>query len=253
MRTLTGAAPLRTPRFVVVVERRRSRVRPASYEHPYVVRLTHWISAVSIAVMILSGIEIFRAFPSFGAKIPEHDLARVPASLGLGGWLGGGLQWHLTFMWPLMASGVAYLAYQIGSGNYRQVLFTRRDLAGVWPMVRYYCRLGPRPRQKDSYNPLQRLAYTSAILLGALAVVTGLALWKPVQLSLLLLLLGGFGWARVWHFAAMLGLVAFIAAHLVMVALHGWNNLSSMLTGWKRGPAGYQYGTKGGRHAGTHL
>ena len=214
----------------------KTRLRAVLYEHPYLVRLTHWLSAIAITVMIFSGIEIFWAFPNFGAKIPQHDLLKAPTWLGLGGWLGGALQWHLTFMWPLIVSGVVYVAYQIWSGNYRQVIFAPKDIGGVWPMARHYFLFGPKPELKESYNPLQKLAYTSAILFGAVAVITGLVLYKPVQLSALAWLMGGFGFVRIWHFAAMLGLVSFIPGHLVMVALHGWSNFYSMLIGWKKDP-----------------
>ena len=107
----------------------------AVYEHPLPVRICHWLNAISLFVMVGSGLQIFRAFPSFGAKIPQKDLLNWPKSFAIGGWLGGALQWHLTFMWIYIATGVIYLGYQIFSGNYRQVLFTPRDIPGVWPMV----------------------------------------------------------------------------------------------------------------------
>ena len=103
-------------------------------------------------------------------------------------------------------------------------------------MARHYFLFGPKPSMDMAYNPLQKLAYTSTILLGVLSTVSGMALYKPVQFGWLVWLLGGFGLARVWHFIAMCGFVAFIPGHLVMVGLHGWNNFYSMLTGWKREP-----------------
>ncbi len=93
----------------------------AAYEHPLVVRVCHWFNAISLFVMVGSGLQIFRAFPSFGAKIPQKDLLNWPKAFAIGGWLGGALQWHLTFMWIYIATGVIYLGYQIFSGNYRQV------------------------------------------------------------------------------------------------------------------------------------
>ncbi len=74
--------------------------------------------------------QIFRAFPSFGAKIPQKDLLHWPKAFALGGWLGGALQWHLTFMWIYIATGLLYIGYQVFSGNYKQVLFVRRDHPG---------------------------------------------------------------------------------------------------------------------------
>jgi thiosulfate reductase cytochrome b subunit len=100
-------------------------------------------------------------------------------------------------------------------------------------MIRHYVLFGPKPPQHETYNPLQKLAYTTAIGLGALIVMTGLALYKPVQLSWLVGALGGFRLARVWHFTAMCGLVAFIPGHLIMVVLHGWSNARSMVVGFK--------------------
>jgi Ni/Fe-hydrogenase b-type cytochrome subunit len=200
-------------------------------EHPAVVRFCHWASALAIVIMIMSGLQIFAAFPSFGDKIPERDLFIPPAAITLGGWLSAGLQWHLTFAWVLVAAGVAYVAYQVISGNYRQVLFVRRDIPGVWPMVRHYFLFGPKPPQDATYNPLQKLAYTTALAFGAILMVTGFALYKPVQLSPLVTMLGGFRLVRVWHFAAMCGLLAFIPGHIVMVAIHGWKNFASMWTG----------------------
>lgn len=208
----------------------------AVYEHSWVVRFTHWVNAIALFVMVGSGFQIFRAFPSFGAKIPQTDLLNWPKAFALGGWLGGALQWHLTFMWIYIATGIFYIAYQIFSGNYRQVLFSRSDLPGLWPMARHYFFFGAKPPATEAYNPLQKLAYTSAIVVGILTVLTGFAVWKPVQFSWLAWLMGGFHLARVWHFLTMWAILFFVLGHLVMVVLHGWSNFVSMLTGWKVDP-----------------
>ncbi len=221
---------------ITIENEKTGEVTEAVYEHPFVVRLCHWVNAVSLFVLVGSGLQIFRAFPSFGAKIPQKDLINWPKSLAIGGWLGGALQWHLTFMWIYIASGLLYLGYQVFSGNYKQILFLRRDIAGIWPMVRHYFFFGPKPPEREAYNALQKQAYTSAIILGALSVMTGLAIWKPVQFSWLAWMMGGFHWARLLHFIVMRALLAFVFGHLVMVALHGWNNFVSILTGWKKNP-----------------
>ena len=208
----------------------------AAYEHPFLVRLCHWINSVSLLVLIASGLRIFRAFPSFGPKIPQVDLVNIPKQLTLGGWLGGALQWHFTFIWIYMVTGALYIAYEIFSRNYRQVLFMPRDIRGVWPMAKHYFFFGRKPELNEPYNPLQKLAYTSAIGLGVLSVLTGLVLYRPVQFSFLAVLMGGFHYARIWHFAVMVGFLSFIGGHLVMVLLHGWNNFVSMLSGWKKNP-----------------
>jgi thiosulfate reductase cytochrome b subunit len=89
---------------------------------------------------------------------------------------------------------------------------------------------------REAYNPLQKQAYTAAIILGVLSVVTGFAVWKPVQFSWLAWMMGGFHYARIWHFAVMWAILFFVLGHMVMVILHGWNNFLSMLTGWKKDP-----------------
>jgi len=206
------------------------------YEHTAIVRVCHWLTAISLPVLTFSGVEILRAFPSFGSKVPQVNAINLPPSVGLGGWLGGALQWHFTFMWLFAAAGLFYVGHQLSSGRWRQVLCTIADVGGVWPMIRHYFFFGPKPRQTPTYNPLQKLAYSTTIILSAVSLLSGLALYKPVQLHWLVVLFGGFRLARVWHFAAMCGFLAFVPGYLIMVALHGWNNLNSMLTGWKRDP-----------------
>src|ERR1700693_5590935 len=122
-----------------------------------------------------SGLHALRPVPSCGAKIPQKDLLNWPKAFALGGWLGGGLQWHLTLAWIYIGTGLFYLCYQIFSGNYRQVLFTPGDIRGVWPMVHYYFFFGSKPVAREVYNPLQKMAYTSALGLGFLSVATGIA------------------------------------------------------------------------------
>lgn len=212
---------------------RRGRRRRAIFEHPTAVRLAHWAIALAVPLLALSGLEIFSAFPNFGAKIPQRDLVELPMWLGLGGWLGGALQWHFTFVWLFSGAGLAYADYQLASGNWRQVVVARRDFAGVVPMLRHYLRRTPEPDYAGPYNPLQKLAYTTVLGAGLLAFVSGFALWKPVQLAWVVALAGGFRLLRLWHFLAMCGLVAFVPGHLVMVALHGWGNFRSMWTGFK--------------------
>ena len=211
--------------------------RRPTYEHPWAVRFAHWVNAVTITVLTLSGLQIFNAFPSFGAKVPQEDLiTAVPQAITIGGWLGGALQWHFTFMWIFMGAGLLYVVYQVASGHYRTVLFVPGDVRHVWPMARHYFLFGPKPPATAQYNGLQKLAYTSALTFGALSMLTGLVMYKPVQLSTLGVVFGGYDGARLVHFLAMCGLLSFIPGHLVMVALHGWDNFASMFTGWKHKP-----------------
>ena len=94
----------------VAIENKKTGERTtARYEHPYVVRFCHWLNTVSLFVMAGSGLQIFRAFPSFGAKIPQKDLLDWPKAFAIGGWLAGALQWHLTFALIYIATGLVYI------------------------------------------------------------------------------------------------------------------------------------------------
>ncbi len=144
-------------RALTIEDTKTGEAKQAFYEHPFIVRFCHWVNAIALFVLVGSGLQIFRAFPSFGAKIPQKDLIHWPKSLAIGGWLGGALQWHLTFMWIYIATGLVYLGYQIFSGNYKQVLFVSSDVPGVWPMARYYFFFGPKPRARGAYNPCRSM------------------------------------------------------------------------------------------------
>jgi thiosulfate reductase cytochrome b subunit len=208
----------------------------AVQEHSWVVRFTHWLNAISLVAMTMSGLQIYMAFPSFGAKIPQENFLYFPEAMRLGGWLGGALQWHLSFAWIFTLTGVAYVVHLIVGGKWRKVILLPREFRGVWPMVRHYFLFKPKPEQLEPYNPLQKLAYTSTIIFGVVSVVTGILLFQPTQFAFVVKLLGGFGLIRIYHFVAMIGFLAFVPGHLLMVALHGWSNFYSMLTGWKREP-----------------
>jgi thiosulfate reductase cytochrome b subunit len=153
------------------------------------VRFVHWTNAVAISVLVTSGL--------------QKTLIDIPAALALGGWLGGALQWHFTFTWIFAGGGLLYAISQFASGHYRVVLFIPRDVPGVWPMARYYFLFGPKPAARGPYNPLQKLACTSAIAFGALSLLTGMVMFKPAQFSALALLFGGCHNARVIHFLSM--------------------------------------------------
>jgi Ni/Fe-hydrogenase b-type cytochrome subunit len=214
----------------------RGEQRKAAYEHSLAIRVAHWLNAIALFVMAGSGLRIYLAFPAFGDKLPPHDFIRFPARYTIGGWLAGALQWHFTFTWLFVGTGLFYLLYQLVTGNWRQVMFAPRDVAGVWPMFRHYFLFGPKPRQTESYNSLQKLAYTATIILGVLSTLTGLVLYKSAQLSFLVPLLGGYRSVRILHFLALVGFLGFVPGHLVMVVVHGWNNFQSMLTGWNFKP-----------------
>jgi thiosulfate reductase cytochrome b subunit len=182
--------------------------RPAI--HPLYVRVTHWINAVAMLIMIGSGWQIYNASPLFPFTFPD--------SLTLGGWLAGGLLWHFAAMWLLVANGIAYLVVGLVTGRLRERLLP------VWPrQVLHDLRAALTGRLSHAdlavYNAVQKAAYLGVLLAGVVIVASGLALWKPVQLWWLAALLGGYESARLVHFLAMAAIVTFLAIHVVMALL----------------------------------
>ncbi|WP_321917966.1 MULTISPECIES: cytochrome b/b6 domain-containing protein [unclassified Paraburkholderia] len=177
---------------------------------PLWVRTTHWINAVAVVLMVTSGWQIYDASPVF-ARLT------FPASVTLGGWLGGALQWHFAIMWLLVANYLVYMFLNILSKRlWRKLLPIRpgalaRDLSAA---------LRGKLKHEDlaRYNAVQKLAYVVVIADIAIVILSGLAVWKSVQFPLLRTLMGGYDNARVVHFFAMSILVAFFVVHVVMVA-----------------------------------
>ena len=178
--------------------------------HPLPVRITHWINALAILVMVLSGWKIYNASPLFGFSFPD--------SWTLGGWLGGALQWHFAAMWLLALNGMIYLAYGIFSGHLRHRMFPITPGAMLRDVLN---ALRGRLAHDDLsvYNAAQKAAYLGAILLGVGLILSGLAIWKPVQLYWLASLMGDYEGARLLHFFCMAGIVLFVLVHVAMVIL----------------------------------
>lgn len=208
--------------------------------HHWIVRVTHWSAFVLLFGMITSGLQIYGAYPRFGPRggpyllNPLHEV-RFPEWSRLGGWLAGGLNWHFALMWPLVLVGLVYLAYLAFSGEWRKLVFRPRDVRGAIDMGRYYLRIDREHPPQGKHNPLQKLAYSGTLVLGALAVVSGVAMWKPVQLSWLVAALGGFQAARYWHFWTVWLFVGFSVVHVALVFLVDPGSLRAMVTGRYRG------------------
>lgn len=176
--------------------------------HPLPVRLTHWLNALVMVGMFMSGWGIYNASPLFAFHFPQWAT--------LGGWLGGAIAWHLAVMWLLVGNGLLYALYSVGAGHWRvlrpaplrAVLSDGND--ALHGRLRH--RLG-------TYNAVQRLLYCLVLLAGVLLVASGVAIWKPVQLYWLADLLGGFDVARYVHFFAMGAVGAFVVVHLALVLL----------------------------------
>ena len=187
--------------------RTAARARPV---HPAWLRLTHWLNAAAVAVMMASGWRIYDASPLF-------DL-RIPHALTIGGWLGGALQWHFAAMWLLVGNGIAYVVLNAASGRALRRFFPLSPRAVLADLA---AALRGRLSHADphTYNAVQRAAYLFVVVDTLALVLSGLVLWKSVQFPLLREALGGYEAARRVHFLAMAGLLGFVAVHLTMVAL----------------------------------
>ena len=178
--------------------------------HPAWLRAMHWLNALAVVVLMMSGWRIYNATAFLGVVIP--------ADITLGGWLGGALQWHFAAMWVLGVNGVLYLAMNVTTGRLRAKFFPLSPRAFVTDLL---AAAKGKLAHADArqYNTVQKVAYLLVMVCSVLLVASGLVLWKSVQFDLLRSLMGGYEGARLVHFFAMAALAAFVAVHLVMVLL----------------------------------
>ena len=199
---------------------RHKKVSAGKVIHPWPLRVMHWLNAVAVITLIGSGWEIYNASPILPFTFPEWAT--------IGQWLGGAIAWHLAAIWLLVLNGLAYLIWGLISGHFRKKLWPvtpRAVLRDALAALRFQL-----PHEVGVYNAVQRLLYLGVIAFGVLAVLSGLAVWKPVQLWPLSDLFGGFFISRVVHFIAMSGIALFLVVHLLLVALVP-HVLAPMITG----------------------
>ena len=201
------------------------RIGRARRLHPWPVRVMHWTNAVAMLVMIGSGWGIYNDAVIFG-------WLHFPHWLRLGGWAAKSLQWHFAGMWLLALNGLAYLAYGLATGRLRERMLPIR-LREIVHTVRDTLHFKVAHEDLTTYNAVQKLLYIVVILAGISQVLTGLAIWKPVQLGWMTALFGGFQTARLVHFTGMAMIVGFLAVH-VALALLVPATLKAMLTGGPR-------------------
>jgi thiosulfate reductase cytochrome b subunit len=178
--------------------------------HSRHVRAMHWINAAAIGIMIGSGWEIYNASPLFGFVFPK--------TITLGGWLAGALLWHFAAMWVLVLNGLVYVATGLTTGRLGMRLFPIRPRDAAADVA---AALRGKLRHDDplSYNAVQRLLYLGILLVGLVTVLTGFAIWKPVQLYWLTAAFGGYDSARLIHFICMAVIVLFLLVHVTMALL----------------------------------
>jgi thiosulfate reductase cytochrome b subunit len=178
--------------------------------HPAWVRVTHWINALAMLMMIGSGWQIYDASPLFGFTFPPQ--------IALGNWLAGALLWHFAAMWLLVINGLVYVSLGILTGRFRKKLFPIRPRE---VLSDFFAALRGKLSHDDLsvYNAVQKLLYAGVLLAGVVIVLSGLSIWKPVQFWWLTDFFGGYNTARYVHFAAMTSIVAFLSVHIVLALI----------------------------------
>jgi thiosulfate reductase cytochrome b subunit len=179
--------------------------------HPLWVRLTHWINALAMFMMIGSGWQIYDASPLF-------RFIHFPSQFALGEWLAGALLWHFAAMWFLVTNGVVYVTLGIVTGRFQHKLLPVRPrdvIRDISAALRG--KLGHD--DLSVYNAVQRLLYVGVILAGVVIVLSGLSIWKPVQLKYLTAFFGGYDFARYVHFFAMASIVGFLTVHIALALI----------------------------------
>ena len=177
---------------------------------PAWVRALHWTNAFAMVLMIMSGWQIYNASPLFDF--------RFSASITLGGWLGGALLWHFAAMWLLMVNGLIYLVLGLVTGRFRKKLLPITP-EGVISDTKAALTGKLSHDDLTKYNQVQKLLYAGIIIIGILIVLSGLAIWKPVQLQYLTAVFGGYDAARYVHFFCMAAIVAFMVVHVALALL----------------------------------
>ena len=207
-------------------------------KHPLAIRWLHWINFPLLFLMIWSGLLIYWANSVYGIKIGSYELFHFfPAwfyeTLGIPFRLADGLQLHFFLMWFFIVNGVLYVLYTIFSGEWRALLPVPGSFKRALQVTLYDFKLSKYHPPQGKYNDAQRIAYTSAILMGVGSTLTGLAIYKPTSFAWLTTVFGGYEWARWAHFWLTVAFVLFFVVHVAQVVKAGWNNFRSMITGYE--------------------
>jgi thiosulfate reductase cytochrome b subunit len=208
-------------------------------KHPLAIRWNHWINFPVLAIMVWSGMLIYWANDVYKIRLGGTVLFKFfPESfykaLGISYKLAQGMAFHFVFMWIFFLNGLAYVLYTLISGEWRLLVPNRNSFKEAWQVLLHDLHIrkaAPPPTIK--YNAAQKIAYSSIIIMGFGSLVTGVAIYKPVQLYWLCALLGGYETARVIHFILTIGYCLFFLIHIAQVIMAGWNNFRAMVAGFE--------------------
>ena len=196
-------------------------------------RWMHWINFPFLFIMIWSGLRIYWSNDIYAIGSFELFPDAFNELLGLERRLAKGMAFHFTFGWLFALNGIAYLIYLWRTGGWRQIVPDRESLKESFQVLLHDLHIRKQAPVQGKYNAAQRLTYTAVIVMGALIVISGFAIYKPVQLSWLTAIFGGYEGARLVHFSVTMGFVLFFALHVFQVSRAGWSNFASMVTGYE--------------------
>jgi thiosulfate reductase cytochrome b subunit len=208
-------------------------------KHPLAIRWFHWVNFPVLGIMIWSGLLIYWANDVYKIGFGDTTLIKFfPTSfykaLKIPFRLAEGMDYHFVFMWLFFLNGIAYVLYTIISGEWRFLVPNRKSFKEAWQVLLHDLRIRKTaPVITGKYNSAQKIAYTAIIVMGIGSILTGLAIYKPVQLEWLGFIFGGYKMARIIHFALTIGYVLFFLIHIIQVILAGWNNFRAMITGFE--------------------
>jgi len=209
-------------------------------KHPLAIRWMHWINFPVLAIMIWSGLLIYWANDIYKVNLGLTTIKFFGAgfykTLDIPFRLAEGMSFHFTFMWLFAINGLIYVLYLLFSKEYKLIFPNKRSLKEAWLVLLHdlHIKKGMPPQKK--YNAAQRIAYTGVIMMGFGSVITGLAIYKPVQLYWLCAACGGYEWARAEHFILTILFTLFFVVHIIQVIIAGWNNFRGMVTGFEVQP-----------------
>lgn len=199
---------------------------PNTQKHPLAIRWFHWLNFPLLSLMIWSGLIIYWANDVYVA-LPEwlYDQAHLSYRLA------EGMSYHFVLMWFFIANGIGYVTYTLVSGEWRHLVPKRDALREAFQVVLHDLGIRKEPLPPAKFNAAQQLAYTGVVVMAMGSVMSGLAIYRPVQLWPLVTLLGGYKSARLIHFLLTVGYVGFFLMHVAQVVRAGWANFKAMVTG----------------------
>ena len=206
-------------------------------QHSRAIRWMHWFNFPILSIMVWSGLRIYWSFDFTRVPGDFGDFNLLPnifyENLDLDRKLARGLSFHFSFGWLFVLNGIAYVLYLAFSKEWKRIVPKLSDLKNVPAMMMHEMGMKDEKPEQGQYNVMQQLAYTTVIVMAAIIVATGFAIFKPVQLWWLTAAFGGYETARAIHFVMTAGITGFFFIHIFQVARAGFGNFWSMITGYE--------------------